>query len=160
MVSKCRTWFPLFAVSVLALGGGCVATVVGTVEPRDRGVALVSLDGDELGLRTPGAADPLSYLDGHLVEVRGPLMLGRLTVRDWKVLDGLNGFTVWVGTLERQGAQIGLTDRNSGAYVFVNEGSVGELSRYLGRPVLLEGYVEGAHRVRVVYFRVLAPDGL
>jgi hypothetical protein len=50
---------------------------------------------------------------------------------------------------------IGVQDRNSGAYYLVDPDSAETLKPYVGKTVLLEGYVEGAHRVRVLYFRVL-----
>jgi hypothetical protein len=54
---------------------------------------------------------------------------------------------------------LGLQDRNSGAYYLLDPDAALELSPYVGLPVLVEGYVEGAHRVRVLYYRVLGTPG-
>ena len=40
----------------------------------------------------------------------------------------------------------------------VDPASTDVLWPHRGRPVLLEGYVEGAHRIHVVYYRVLAEE--
>jgi hypothetical protein len=55
-----------------------------------------------------------------------------------------------------RGVQLGVQDRNSGAYYLVDEAAVQDLEPFIGKPVLLEGYVDGAHRIAVLYYRVLA----
>ncbi|MFT7520301.1 MAG: hypothetical protein ACI9MC_002446 [Kiritimatiellia bacterium] len=135
---------------------GCAAHVQGLIEPGRRGVDLVTMAGQRSRLVLTGDAVPMRYLDDHGVDVHGRRVLGRITVTDWKVTEGLHGMQVWTGTLERRGVQLGLDDRNSGAFYFLDEKTVDTLSSHVGQPVLVEGYVEGAHRVRVVYFRILA----
>jgi len=61
----------------------------------------------------------------------------------------------WVGTLERKGVQLGLMDRNSGVFYFFEPNSAAPLSEFLGRQVMIEGYVEGPHLVRVLDYRLL-----
>jgi len=143
----------------LALGStGCVAHLVGLVEGGDEALTLVTTEGRRIRLSAQGDAAPVAWLDGHLVEVEGVRVLGRLRITDWKVHEGLHGMTAWAGLLQANGVQLGLDDRNSGAYYLLDPDSTEALWPYRGKPVLVEGYVEGAHRVRVMYFRVLADE--
>lgn len=144
---------------VLLLLSGCATHAIGIVAPADGDVLLTTVHGEDYRLVLDEDTRPLQYLDGHTAEVEGPASFGRLRVRDWSILEGLHGLPVWVGVLEwRQGA-LGLQDRNTGAFYYVDPDNEEVLDPFAGTPVLLEGYVEGAHRVRVVYFRVLADEG-
>jgi hypothetical protein len=148
----------LRVVLATALMSGCATHVIGVVEPTDPGTMLTTSTGQHYRLALGREASPMRWLDGHMAEVSGPRVGRRIQVKEWKVIEGLHGLPVWVGVLEARGVQIGLHDRNSGAYYFVDQDAVDTLWPFLGEPVLLEGYVEGAHRVRVVYFRVLADN--
>lgn len=162
MVKSLRTTHPVRGalIALLALGsGGCAVHLVGLVGPDDdRGTVLSTLEGQQYRLSLHGEARPMRYLDGHLCEVDGTTSFKRVRVGAWTVLEGLHGLPVWVGVLEWRGVQIGMHDRNTGAYVFLDEEGADVLAPYVGKPVLVEGYVEGAHRVRVVYYRVLADE--
>lgn len=140
-----------------ALATGCPAHEVGLVHPAAAGVTLETASKGEYRLVTVGEAAPMAFLDGHTAEVWGTRVFRTISVSDWKVLEGMHGLSTWVGTLEASGVQIGLYDRNTESYYFVNSESVRLLEPLVGLPVLLEGYVEGPHRIRVLYFRPLAP---
>jgi hypothetical protein len=146
------------SVAAALLAAGCSAHVVGLVEPAAAGPHLRTSEGASFALVVAGDSAPMSYLDGHTAEVWGRKALGRLVVADWKVLDGLHGLPTWVGPLVAQGVQIGVQDRNSGGFYLLDQAGAAALEAYVGEQVLVEGYVEGAHRVRVVYFRVLANE--
>jgi len=135
---------------------GCATHAIGVVAPADHGTALTTSTGMQYRLALGRNAAPMRWLDGHMAEVSGPRLFKRIHVREWTVVEGLHGLPVWVGELEGRGVQVGLQDRNSGAYYWVDQDAAGVLWPFLGETVLVEGYVEGAHRVRVVYFRVLA----
>lgn len=142
-------------VGALCLLVGCATHVTGLVSPIDGRPTLTESDGRSVRLVLSAASSPLGYLDGHLTEVWGRRGLGRLVVEDWKVREGLHGLPAYVGELNAQGIQLGLEDRNSGAYFLIDELASEDLAPFVGRTVLVEGYVEGAHRVRVLYWRVL-----
>jgi hypothetical protein len=102
-------------------------------------------------------AEPLGFLAGHDAEVWGDRVGHRVRVTDWKVGEGLHGMPTFVGAVEVQGAQVGMRDRNSKAYYVFDPEGVAVLRPLAGKTVLVEGYVDGAHRVRVLYYRILEP---
>lgn len=141
---------------MVAFGAGCAVRAVGIVHPGTPRPTLETVEGAHWTLDTPGDAGPLRYLDGHTVKIEGSRVGRRVRVDTWQIPEGLHALQVWVGPLETRGAQVGLLDHNSGAYYVVDEAAGDALARYRGLPVLLEGWVDGAHRVRVMYYRVLA----
>lgn len=142
---------------LLPLLGACATTLRGLVEPGPP-LAVRTLDGEAHRLRLGPRAEWLRHLDGHSVEVRGPRALGRITVREWQVLEGRNGLPVWIGVLERRGVQLAMWDHNSGAYYRLGPSAEVALGAHVGSPVLVEGYVDGAHLVEVVHYRVLVAE--
>jgi hypothetical protein len=144
----------------MLLAAGCAAHVLGVVEQKPTGLTLTTPVGKEIRVVLLDEARPLRFLDGHLVEVWGVRVGKTVKVNDWKVQEGLHGLSVWVGPLEERGVQLGMHDRNSGAYYLFDEEAARDLARYAGKMVLVEGYVVGAHEVRVVYYRVLAEDSV
>jgi hypothetical protein len=143
--------------AVIAVGfSGCAVyhqgQLRGEVGERSR---LYIQDGRELRLVTGPENAALLYVDGSMVEVWGRRFVGGLVVRDWKVISGPHGMATWVGTLERRGVQLGLMDRNSGVFYVFEDTSAATLREFVGRPVMVEGYVEGPHLVRVLDYRVL-----
>lgn len=147
------------AAVMLACGlifAGCPYHETGLVHATEGGPSLEAMTGPEVRLVLVGAdAAPVSRLDGHQAEIWGTRIARRVRVTDWKVPEGLHGFQAWVGPLERRGAQLGLTDRNTGAYVLLDDAAQEALGPFVGGVVLVEGYVQGAHRVQVVYYRDL-----
>jgi hypothetical protein len=139
---------------LLSLGGCATVHLVGLVHPGDP-VTLTTMVGDEFRLGLDEDARPLSYLDGHLAEVDGWKGLRRITVTQWRVLEGLHGLPVYVGILEARGSQVGMHDRTTGSFLLLDQAAAETLRAHVGVTVLVEGYIEGANRVRVVYFRVL-----
>jgi hypothetical protein len=145
--------------ALFALTFGCAVHVIGLVHPEDGTTVLETLEGERYVLAATGDARPLGYLNGHEAEIRGTRLLGAVRIRSWKVTDGLHGMPTWVGVLQTHGMMLGLQDQNSGAFYLVDPDAARELLPYVGLPVLIEGYVEGAHRVRVIYYRILAGEG-
>jgi hypothetical protein len=54
--------------------------------------------------------------------------------------------------------QVGLQDRNTGSFYFVDDVAASTLAPYVGLPVLVEGWVDGPQRINVQFYRVLADD--
>ena len=132
------------------------AHVHGQIVDRERpGAGLYAADGRTFGLVTGPEHNPLMHLHGAMVEVWGVRSMGRLVVQDWKVTSGPHGMSAWVGVIEQRGIQLGMTDRNSGAYYFFEFGEGVDAGTVIGKPVLVEGYVDGPHRVRVMSHRIL-----
>jgi hypothetical protein len=151
------------AVAGIALAaglGGCAIQATGVVAPLadGSGTGFLTSEGERLRLRLGPDAAPLAYLDGHEVALEGSRIGTGVRVSDWKVVGGLHGLQVWVGPLDVVGLQIGIADRNTGSYFYLDEASWDVLSPFDGATLLVEGWVEGAHRLRVVYYRVLAPE--
>ena len=146
----------LFGAIVAITISGCAVYHQGQLLGEDgRRVRLYIQDGRELSLVTGPDSSGLMYLDGSMVEVWGRKVVGGVVVNDWKVVSGPHGMATWIGTLELRGIQLGLMDRNSGAFYFFEEYSSAPLSDFVGREVMIEGYVEGPHLVRVLDYRVL-----
>lgn len=144
------------AVAVAAwVSSGCAAHLTGLVDRSADGLSLSTPEGRHYRLVAVGDAAPLVHLDGHIAEVEGRRVFRTVTVTDWSVPQGLHGMPAWVGTLERRGVQLGLSDRNSGTFWWLDPVAAETLAPYVGVPVLVEGYVEGAQRIVVVYYRVL-----
>ena len=132
---------------------GCHAHLTGMVEaPADEALRLKTSEGRAYRLVLPGDAAPVAKLDGFFVEVEGQRMCRTIRVADWEITQGLHGMSVWVGKLEERGIQLGMDDRNSGAFYFLDESATKTLRPYVGRLIVLEGYVVGPHRVKVMYY--------
>ena len=122
---------------------GCATHAIGIVAPADDGVHLSTVHGEDYRLVLDDEARPLGYLDGHTAEVEGAASFGRLRVQEWSVLEGLHGLPVWVGVLQWRQGDLGLQDRNTGAFYYIDPDNQEVLEPFVGTPVLLEGYVEG-----------------
>lgn len=151
---RCLALVPVAALAVLL--GACQVHLRGAVTQSDAGPELTEPEGRVRGLILADDAQPLAYLDGEGVELDGVARFGRVRVTDWRITDGTHGLQVFVGPLERRGVEVAVWDRNSGGVVLVDEAAAGALAAHSGQPVLIEGFVEGAQRVRVVYYRILA----
>ena len=149
-----RRAVPLAAVLLVLTA--CQVHVRGAVDQGELGPVLTEPEGRTRRLVLSGDALPLAFLHGEGVELDGVATLGRLRVTEWRITEGTHGLQVFVGPVERQGVDVAVADRNSGSVVLVDESAANELAAHQGQPVLLEGFVEGAQRVRVVYYRILA----
>jgi hypothetical protein len=105
----------------------------------------------------PGSG-PLAYLDGHLVKLEGTWRRGHIEVGDWRVMEGLHGLPVWVGVV-RAGPRLSLFVPDSGVTYNLDQDASSELAGWVGRTVLVEGYVEGGVGIRVMYYRPLFAEG-
>lgn len=142
----------------LLLVGGCAYHQTGLVEVGPRGTTLVEPDGDSVTLVLGEGSQPIRHLEGHLVDVEGQRFMRAVRVEGWRVPEGLHGMAAWVGPLTPMGSQLGLQDRNSGGFYLLDPEAEKALARYADQVVLLEGYVDGPHRIHVLFYRVLAPD--
>jgi len=154
---------PVLLSAVLG-AGGCAVKVSGLARPTPAGPTVETREGEVYRLVTSPDSVALAALDGHEVVVEGQRAFGAVRVTDWQVVGGLHGMPVWVGEVRGMGAQIGVDDRNSGAFYWVDDHAAQTLDDHVGEVVLLEGYVDGPHRIRVMYWRPLSPgavvDGL
>ena len=147
-----RAWVP-----ILCLATACAVRVEGVVRPVGDEIILQTIEGRErrLDLREP-SAETLRFLDGEGVDISGRSFGRRIRVASWELVTGTHGMQAFHGTLTDSARGIGVADRRSGAFYIIDEGAVDVLIGYLGQPVVLEGYVEGAQALHVVYYRVLA----
>ncbi len=144
----------LFAV--LAGASGCAVHLVGIVEPTAQGPVLETPRGEQHHLLLDAGSRPMAALDGHLVEVDGRKLPGGVRVEEWRIIEGPHGMTTWAGNVVAYGVQIGIEDRNSGALYFVDDLAARALQPHLGEIVAVEGYVDGPHRIQVLYWTLLA----
>jgi len=135
----------------------CAVSVRGLVGPGPDGVELRQMTGRTRELRLESEqARLLRFLDGEEVEVHGRSAGGTIRVQRWELREGTHGLQVFWGTLVDHERGVGVQDRGSQAFYTIDKDAADALVGALGKPVLIEGYVEGARAVRVVYYRVLA----
>jgi hypothetical protein len=134
---------------------GCATHVRGLVEPRPMGSRLTTVDGRVYKLILTGTAAPIQKLDGHIIDAWGVRVFNAIRVGRWTVGDGLHGMTTWVGTLVQMGDQLGIEDMNSGSFYWLDDQAAAVLRSSHGEVALVEGYIDGPHRVKVMYYRLL-----
>lgn len=139
------------------LTSGCIpAHKIGLMKTVNGQPQLVTMDGDKTKLKLQNESEALRILDGPSVEVWGKTNLsGHLVVNRFRVHEGNHGLAVWIGQLRRLGVQLGIDDANSGAFYLMGEGSWRHLEPFVGDRLLIEGFVDGPHRVKVLHFQVL-----
>jgi len=147
----------IFLLSVL-LSNACVVHRKGTIKQHSERIVVEQFDGKMTPLILLGGASPLKFLEGYLVDLQGKKLFNQITVERWRVIQGLHGLTVWTGFVEKLGGQIGLRERTGGIFLQVNESAEGAFAGQIGRLVLVEGYIEGANQIHVVYYRNLTPE--
>ena len=142
--------------ALLSVVQGCAFHATGLLEPAGAGVRLLEVTGEPWRLVLLGPAEALGELDGLVVEVDGQRLFRTVRVAEWRVREGEHGMPAWVGPVQRMGAQIGIADRNTQQFFWLDENASRVLGEHVGETVLLEGYVDGPHRVRVLHYRVLS----
>lgn len=143
---------------VFALGCALHVQVAGMVRPDGASVWLEGYRGERTPLLLGEDSGPVRYLDGCVVEVEGTRTPAGLVVESWHVRDAGDGSGGFVGTLRSYGSRLVIDDRNTGTTLVVDDEQVPQLRAWAGQPVLLVGTVVGARVVRVMAFRVLAPE--
>ena len=149
---------------VLAAQVGCAVTAraVGRVVQVDGEPWLETSQGDRARLQwrasNEGAAG-LAFLEGHLVEVEGRGSRRAIEVSRWTLVEGLHGISAWAGLLVADGPRLLLEDAGNGVTIALDVEAARELAPFVGRRVLIEGYVEGTMGVKVLYWRALFPEG-
>ncbi len=144
------------ALATWAATAGCAFHATGLVDSSGPGVRLTEVTGERWRLVLLGPSEPLSELDGLIAEVDGQRIFRTVRVGDWRVREGVHGLPAWVGPLQQMGAQVGIQDRNTGQFFWLDEQAARVLGPYVGSTALLEGFVDGPHRVRVTHYRVLS----
>ena len=146
----------------VALGlASCVVPVraIGVVRPglasAPDQMTITSTEGRSRPLVLQGESAAMRFLDGHEVELEGTFRRGAIHVERWQVTEGINGLPVWVGEVRAVAGGHALYDRRADT-LFALDRSGGEaLADFVGREVLVEGYIAGTMTVHVVYFRPL-----
>lgn len=142
---------------ILLSTAACAVSARGLVRPTDAGPQLIEPTGRTWDLRLPNdRARLLRHLDGEEVQVEGARRGGDLRVDTWSLREGTHGLQVFLGPVGERDGTVFVQDEVSGGPVRVDAATARALSAYREQVVLLEGYVEGAQAVRVVYYRVLA----
>ena len=137
---------------MVTLLAGCATHRVGYVAVEERRVELREVEGRERPLVLLGDAVDLRAMDQHLVEVDGLRTPAGLRVDRFRPLEGPHALPVWYGPVQQWGVQVGVQDLPSGALVWVDDRAAAELLPHLGDRVVVEGYVEGPQRIRVMYW--------
>lgn len=150
MVSVTSTPIQSHVPLLFALLAGCAVHRVGHVEATVDQVELIAGNGHAERLALLGDARPLARLDGHLVDLYGRKAFGAIQVGRWRAIEGPHGMQVWIGPVVRYGAQLGITDAETGELVTVDARTAREFAGHLGEMVAIEGYVEGTAHVAVV----------
>ena len=149
----------LLQVLLWPLLGGCVRTVQGVVQvSANQDVRLEHVYGGDTRLLFADSEDRLLHsLSGHSVVVEGKVTAAGVRIGGWRVLEGPHALPVWIGVLQLRGGELGLFDRNSDVFYYLEKESSKHLYSSVGRWAVLEGYVDGPHTLRVMYYDVLDP---
>ena len=153
-----KLWiFVWFAVTALITG--CARNVQGVVAVHPaQGVSLAHVYGGATKLALSADEERLlRALEGHSVVVDGRGSARGVRVDRWRVLEGPHALPVWIGVLQLRGGQLGLFDRNSDIFYYLETESSKALYDDIGRWAVIEGFVDGPHTVRVMYHDVLDP---
>lgn len=151
---RCSVLLLVFVASATSLGA-CAFRQTGLVGVDEAGARLALQHGGELRVAPVGVGREIESLDGHLVSVRGRRAFGRVTVSSWTVRSGLSDMNAWVGVLERRGAQLGLDDRNTGMWYFIDRKDEAALMPLVNQLILVEGMVVGPHVIEVADVRAI-----
>ncbi len=140
---------------LVCFSAGCAVSVRGAVVPSGDNVVLRELTGDQTPLRLRGDARVLRFLDGELLELSGVQSWGRLRVVEWRLIEGVSGIPAYIGIVERYGQQLSLREYNSGAQVLLEPDVTQELLAFIGKPVMVEGYIDASNQLAVVHYQIL-----
>lgn len=140
---------------LLSLLVGCQAHVRGILP--ESGYALETPHGAKVRLHVDPAVSPeIEFARGLILDVTGRRGLGGLHVSGWWVEEGAHGLQAWWGLLQRgEGGRTVLLDARSGEPLTLQTEATEALTPWIGRPVLLEGYLEDTRAAVVVYYRPL-----
>lgn len=133
-------------------------TRTGVVVDASGAVELRTYNGEAVRLGLDEGSEPIRYLNGVVVEVTGPAMVGGIRVRDWFVKDAGDGTGGFVGVLRAYGGRIVMDDRNTKTMIILEDGLSEPLRPWIGQPVLVVGTVVGGNIVRPVAWRLLAEE--
>ena len=148
---------PVPLLIVLLVLSACSASIRGVVRPGDQGPQLQEMQGRTWLLQPQtDEAHLLRFLDGEEVVVEGSKRGRTLKADRWSLREGTHGLQAFYGPLLDGPNGFGVQDQGSQAFYTIDDDAVDLLIDHVGKPVVLEGYVEGAQAVRVVYYRVLA----
>lgn len=151
MIRRSSPWLAVAQV------GGCAIPVraIGVVRPAGEVMVVTGMGGESRELLLEGDADPMRWLDGHTVELEGRTKGRAIRVERWHVTEGLNGLPVWVGRLVSRPGGLALTELDSGATFALDDDVSEQLADWVGRVVLVEGYIESSLGIHVMFFRPL-----
>ena len=141
------------ALIALMFFAGC--SIRGPHSGLVRDGALLCADGEEFRLILTEQAQEVENLSGCRVQLSGPRLGRLLIVKDWRVIVADDGSEPFVGVLEQPAMMMVIHDVNFGVPLYLSPESAKILTPYVGRQVMLSGYVIGAHELTVVEFRVL-----
>jgi hypothetical protein len=152
-----RDYPPLTFLLAALLCAGCAlrSHQEGLLQVTDRRVMMQTAHGGNLRLVPGQEAEVLSNLGGCLAEVEGPRLIRWMWVSTWRVRDAGDGSEPYIGHLGQHGSNLVLDDANSGMKVVISEGSMSLLQPYVGKQVLVSGYIVGPQVIQVVSFRVI-----
>lgn len=100
-------------------------------------------------------SEEMRWLDGHVVEVEGRSRPGAIRVERWAVTEGRNGLPAWVGEIVQLDGRLGLLVETSAVTYVLDEPSSEDLAAFVGRPMLIEGWIDVNEGIHVGFFRPL-----
>ena len=147
----------VFVLSVVSLFTfGCAVHKKGLIENAGETIYFVEQGNKRTAVVGPALNLGLGRLDGHLVELWGKKGLRALNITGYRVLEGPHGLALWVGRVVTKEGRVGIIDIEGSQFRPIVGPKESSLKGKYGCLVLLEGYIEGAGQVRVVYYRILA----
>ncbi len=146
----------LLACCQVAISCSFNARRAGLLEKPGTTIRLAATDGKHFRLILGESSRPLRSLEGCQVSVEGCRIGAWLVVKNWKVTDAGDGSEPYIGILRQHGSRLLLEDRNTGMPLLLDQASAAELEPFVGRMILVIGFIVGAQEVGVVAYRVIS----
>jgi hypothetical protein len=147
----------VFGTAMFASLVACAVPVraIGVVTNEGPRTVITSNEGRSRSLALKGPHVAMRYLDGHEVDLEGLWRGGAINVDRWRVSQGLHGLPAWVGELRRTPNGLVLHVLADDVSIPVDEDSADILDPFVGRMVLIEGFLEVSVGLRVMFYRPL-----
>ncbi len=127
----------------------------GIVRPVEGNLVIEAGTGASRRLILTPESATMRWLDGHIVEVEGRSRPGAIRVDRWSITEGRNGLPAWVGEIVQLDGRLGLLVTSSAVTYVLDEPSSEDLAAFVGRPMLIEGWIDVNEGIHVGFFRAL-----
>ena len=128
----------------------------GLLLKEDNKVYLRTIQGESYHIHAGKDGKYLEQLGGCQIQLQAKRLLNHLWLDSWVIQDAGDGSAPFLGRLERRGIQWVMNDLNSKA-LYILDGLDLLYTPQNDQVVLVVGYINGPHLIKVVSVKVLEP---